>query len=140
MIGLSQSLLQTFDFTSKTSMPKKTIRRSLTMTQEMRDRLALLVSKQPRDTTEADLIREAIRLFLDEQEDIIGSRRHFQKSLQERLDKLESSLAFHLNILLYLIASLKPSVGDELLTNAIIAAKRDGATLLAQIKAVREMK
>ena len=37
-------------------MSKKTVRRSLTMTQEMRDRLALLVSKQPRDTTEADLI------------------------------------------------------------------------------------
>lgn len=121
-------------------MSKKTIRRSITMTQEMRDRLALLVSKQPRDIKEVDLIREAIRLYLDEQEDIIGSRKHFQKSLQERLDKLEASLSFHLNILIYLLAALKPNVGDELLTSAIIAAKRDGATLLAQIKAVREMK
>lgn len=121
-------------------MAKKTVQRSITMTQEMRDRLALLVSKQPRDTKEVDLIREAIRLYLDEQEDIIGSRRHFQKSLQERLDKLETSLAFHLNILLYLVASLKPNGGDELLAHAIIAAKRDGTTLLAQIKAVREMK
>jgi len=43
-------------------MSKKSVQRSITMTQEMRDRLALLVSKQPRDTTEADLIREAIRL------------------------------------------------------------------------------
>jgi hypothetical protein len=74
------------------------------MTQEMRDRLALLVSKQPRDTTEADLIREAIRLYLDNQEDIIGSRKHFQKSLQERLDRLESAFAFHLNVLIYLLA------------------------------------
>jgi len=121
-------------------MAKRTVRRSITMTQEMRDRLTLLVSKQPRDTTEVDLIREAVRLYLDNQEDIIGSRRHFQKSLQERIDKLEASLSFHLNILLYLVAALKPSTGDDLLANSIIAAKRDGTTLLAQIRAVREMK
>ena len=117
-------------------MSKKTVRRSLTMTPEMRDRLMLLVSKHPRDTTEADLIREAIRLYLDTQEDIIGSRKHFQKSLQERLDKLESSIAFQLNILIYLLADSDP----QLIAQAIIASKRDGETLLAQIKAVRDMK
>jgi Arc/MetJ-type ribon-helix-helix transcriptional regulator len=120
-------------------MAKKSVRRSITMTQEMRDRLALLVSKQPRDTTEADIIREAVRLYLDNQEDIIGSRKHFQKSLQERLDKLEAALAFHLNVLIYLLAALEPD-SHELVADAIIAAKRDGNTLLAQIKAVREMK
>lgn len=116
-------------------MPK-TIRRSISMTPEMRDRLAQLVSKQPRDVTEADLIREAIRRYLDEQADLIGSRKHFQKSLQERLDRLESALMFHLNVLLYLLAE-----GDaSRIRKAVIAAKRDGETLLAQIKAVREMK
>lgn len=121
-------------------MTKKSVQRSLTMTQEMRDRLELLVSKQPRDTTEADIIREAIRLYLDNQEDIIGSRKHFQKSLQERLDKLEASLAFHLNVLIYLLATLEPEGSPERIADAIIAARRDGETLLAQIKAVREMK
>lgn len=123
-------------------MSRKSVQRSITMTQEMRDRLALLVSKQPRDTTESDLIREAIRLYLDQQEDIIGSRKHFQKSLQERLDKLEASLAFHLNILIYLLAALDPDPAGstERIADAIIAAKRDGETLFAQIKAVREMK
>jgi predicted DNA-binding protein len=121
-------------------MAKKTVRRSITMTQEMRDRLALLVSKHPRDTTEADLIRESVRLYLDNQEDIIGSRKHFQKSLQERLDKLESALAFHLNVLIYLLAALEPEGSPERIADAIIAARRDGETLLAQIKAVREMK
>jgi predicted DNA-binding protein len=120
-------------------MAKKSVRRSITMTQEMRDRLALLVSKQPRDTTEADVIREAVRLYLDNQEDIIGSRKHFQKSLQERLDRLEAALAFHLNVLIYLLAALEPD-NPELVADAIIAARRDGNTLLAQIKAVREMK
>lgn len=121
-------------------MSNKPVRRSITMTQEMRDRLALLVSKQPRDTTEADLIREAIRLYLDNQEDIIGSRKHFQKSLQERLDRLESALAFHLNVLIYLLAALDAESSPEHIAEAIIAAKRDGNTLLAQINAVREMK
>jgi predicted DNA-binding protein len=121
-------------------MSKKTVRRSITMTQEMRDRLALLVSKQPRDTKEADLIREAVRLYLDHQEDLVGSRKHFQKSLQDRLDRLESMLAFHLNILIYLLASFQSDNSSELITKAIIASKRDGDTLLAQIKAVREMK
>jgi predicted DNA-binding protein len=121
-------------------MMKKTVRRSITMTQEMHDRLALLVSKQPRDTTEADMIREAVRLYLDHQEDIIGSRKHFQKSLQERLDQLESAFAFHLNVLIYLLAALEPEGSPERIAGAIIAARRDGETLLAQIKAVREMK
>jgi len=121
-------------------MSKKSVQRSITMTQEMRDRLALLVSKQPRDTTEADLIREAIRLYLDNQEDIIGSRKHFQKSLQDRLDKLESAFAFHLNVLIYLLAMLEPEGSRERIADAIIAARRDGETLVAQMQAVREMK
>lgn len=121
-------------------MSNKTARRSITMTQEMRDRLALLVSKQKRDTTEADLIREAIRRYLDEQEDLAGSRRHFQKTFQDRLDRLEMALAFHLNVLIYLLAALEPDNSHELIADAIIAARRDGETLLAQMKAVREMK
>ena len=121
-------------------MSKKSVQRSITMTQEMRDRLALLVSKQPRDTTESDLIREAIRLYLDNQEDIIGSRKHFQKSLQDRLDRLESVLAFHLNVLIYLLAALEPENSSEHIAEAIIAARREGETLLAQMHAVREMK
>ena len=121
-------------------MSKKSVQRSITMTQEMRDRLALLVSKQPRDTTEADIIRESIRLYLDNQEDIIGSRKHFQKSLQDRLDRLESAFAFHLNVLIYLLAALEPEGSPERIADAIIAARRDGETLLVQMRAVREMK
>ncbi len=121
-------------------MATKIVRRSITMTQEMRDRLALLVSKQPRDITESDVIREAVRLYLDNQEDIIGSRKHFQKSLQDRLDKLEGAISFHLNILIYLLAALEPEDGADRIAEAIIAARRDGEFLLVQIQAVREMK
>jgi predicted DNA-binding protein/uncharacterized coiled-coil protein SlyX len=121
-------------------MAGRSVRRSLSMTPEMRDRLAQLVSKQPRDVTEADLIREAIRLYLDNQEDIIGSRRHFQRSLQERLDRLEGALAFQLNVLIYLLAALRPEGSAERIAEAILAAGRDGEQLLAQMQAVREMK
>lgn len=117
------------------SLVKKNVQRSITMTQEMRDRLTLLVSKYPRDTTEADLIREAIRMYLDEREDLIGSRKHFQKSLRERVDQLESALAFQLNVLIYLLA-----IDEAHLRDAIIAAKQGGETLLAQMKAVRALK
>ena len=116
-------------------MSKKSVQRSITMTQEMRDRLALLVSKQPRDTTEADLIREAIRRFLDEQEDLVSSRKHFQRSFRERIDQIEEALGFQFNVLIYLLAT-----DEQHLREAIIAARQDGEALQEQIKAVRELK
>lgn len=114
---------------------KKTVRRSITMTQEMRDRLNLLVSKYPRDTTESDLIREAIRMYLDEQEDLISSRKHFQRSLRDRVDSLEVTLTFQLNVLIYLLAT-----DESHLRDAIITAKQNGETLSAQIRAVRDLR
>lgn len=108
------------------------------MTPEMRDLLAQIVAKRDRDTTEASLIREAIRLFLDEQTDMVGSRRHFQKSLQLRLDRLERSLMFQMNIVIYLLIAI---LADEsAIEDAIIAAKKDGAALMQQIEAVRDLK
>ncbi len=116
----------------------KTVKRSISMTPEMRDLLAQIVAKRDRDTTEASLIREAIRLFLDEQTDMVGSRRHFQKSLQLRLDRLERSLLFQMNIVIYLLTDILAD--DSAIEDAIIAAKRDGAALLAQIDAIRDLK
>lgn len=110
------------------------------MTPDMRDLLAQIVSRQPRDVTEAEIIREAIRRYIDEQEDIIGSRKHFQKSLQDRVERLEAALAFHLNVILYLVASLDPDNGGERIAEAILAAQRDGKMLVEQMRAVRELK
>lgn len=119
-------------------MAAKTVKRSISMTPEMHDLLAQIVAKRDRDVTEASLIREAIRQFLDEQTDLVGSRRHFQKSLQLRIDRLESTLIFQMNVLVYLLAAI---LADEsAIDEAIIAAKRDGAALLAQIDAIRDLK
>lgn len=119
-------------------MAAKTVKRSISMTPEMHDLLTQIVAKRDRDVTEASLIREAIRQFLDEQSDLVGSRRHFQKSLQLRIDRLESTLTFQMNVLVYLLAAI---LADEsAIDEAIIAAKRDGAALLAQIDAIRDLK
>jgi hypothetical protein len=118
----------------------KTVRRTISMTSEMHDLLAQVAAKQGRDVKEVDLIRDAIRLYLDEQADISGSRRHFQKSLQERLDNLEHTLTFQTNILIYLLSTVLGDESGSAIEDAIIAANRDGETLLAQIAAVRDLK
>ena len=116
-------------------MSNKSVRRSLSMTPEMADRLKQVVKNKPRDVTEADIIREAIRLYLDGQEDLIGSRRHFQRSFRDRIDGLEASLAFQLNVILFLLTA-----DEDALREAIITARKHGDTLLAQIEAVRNLK
>lgn len=129
-------------------MPSIIVKRSISITQELQDRLQLLVSKRGREYTESDLIREAIRRYLDEQEDIAGSRRHFAKTFQDRIDRLENVLTFHLNVLIYLVAvglsitlraiTKEKLTAAQLIQNAIIAARRDAA-LTAKIAAVRDM-
>ncbi len=71
--------------------------------------------------SEADIIREAIRLYLDGQEDLIGSRRHFQRSFRDRIDGLEASLAFQLNVVLFLLTA-----DEDVLREAIIIARKHG--------------
>ena len=119
-------------------MPQKNIKRSIAMSEEMHALLTQIAAKHGRDITESHLIREAIRQFLDEQVDAVGSRRHFQKSLQLRLDRLEQSLMFQMNIVIYLLNAI---LSDEsAIEDAIIAAKRDGTGLIKQIEAVRDLK
>ena len=105
------------------------------MTPAMAQRLSQIASTKPRNITEADLIREAIRHYLDEQEDLTGSRKHFQRSFRERIDRLEETVTFQLNVLIHLLA-----LDEKTLRDAIITARQDGETLLAQMKAVRELK
>ena len=121
-------------------MSKKSVRMTISMTPEMHDLIMQLKAKQPRPISEAELIRQAIREFLDDQADLIGSRRHFQKSLQERLGALESAHAFHLNILVYLVAALDPDHAGDRIAEAILAARRDGDVLIKQIAAIRKLK
>jgi Arc/MetJ-type ribon-helix-helix transcriptional regulator len=124
------------------------VERSLLLPDEMHNRLQQLLSKQGREVSESDLIREAIRYYLDNQEEMLASRRHFTKTFQDRIDRLELALTFHLNILLHLVAAgfslLLAAVARQkipaqtLIQNAVITARKD-TTLTAQIAAVRDM-
>jgi len=126
----------------------KTARRSVAMTPQMRQRLQQLLEKETRDVTEADLIRQAIREFLDRQEDIAGSRAHFRQTFRTRIDDLESAVDFRIDVLIALVAhglavmlpvftehSITP---DELIQAAIVAAAQNTQTLQEHIRAVRE--
>ncbi len=127
--------------------PTKTVRRSIAMTPAMRARLQQLLARETRDITEADLIRQAIREFLDRQEDLTGSRAHFRKTFRERTDDLEAALTFRLDMLLVLVAqglavmlpafTEQPVTASELIQAAIIAADRHASDLQDQIDAVR---
>ncbi len=126
----------------------KTARRSVAMTPELRARLQQLLAKQGKEVTEADLIRQAIREFLDQQEDIAGSRAHFRKTFQGRIDELQADLFFHLDVLLELLAyglalmlpifTEQPITAAELIQAAIVAARREAETIQAQMDAVRK--
>lgn len=68
-----------------------TNRLSLHVTAAMSDRLdqiALL-----RDEAKAEIVRAALRAYLDEQEDLLSSRKHFTKMFQRRIDYVERLLA-----------------------------------------------
>lgn len=116
------------------------IKRSVWISQEMHELLRQHISKRGRKVNESEVIREAIRHYLDDQNDVVGSQRHFQRSMQARLDQMEFALAFHLNVVVYLLASWSPEDRQRFLEDAIIAAKREGKTLLDQIAAVRDMR
>ncbi len=120
-------------------MAVKNVKRSLNMSEEMHGLLLQITAKRGRDVTESDIIREAIREYLDAQSDLVGSKRHFAKSLQARLARLEVILTFQANVQIYLLSALFESDADEALAEAIIMAKRDGEALLAQIRAVRDL-
>ncbi len=78
-------------FKEDTVSHKKTLhhdhRLSVNITQAMSDRLDHITKL--RSVTKAELIREAVRIFLDQQEDLAGSRKFFTKSFQRRMDHVD---------------------------------------------------
>src|SRR5688572_21845067 len=80
---------------------------TIRMTEAMWSRLQQVVAdrRDPKFTT-TDAVREAIRLFLDNQEDLIGSRKHFGKSLQRSLTLHEQTLLFTLHAILLMLARM----------------------------------
>ena len=137
-----------------------TVQRTIYLSPEMWSYLTQLASKRGRDCNESTLIREAVRAFIDGQSEVIGSRRHFQKSLQERVDQFEervirstertnASVQFYLHILIHLLAfsmahlmthiARKEITAQQIIQRAVIEARREEAVFSAQVQSVREM-
>lgn len=86
-------------------------RLSVNITRQMYDRLNQIAST--RDEAISEIAREAFRVFLDEQEDLIASRKHFTKSFQRRLDHTDWQLSVQLQMLSYLTALFMTMVNQE---------------------------
>jgi len=126
----------------------KTVRRSVAMTPHLRARLQQLIDQQDREITEAEIIRQAIREYLDRQEDITGSKAHFRKTFQVRIDELQDDLEFHLQVIIALLAhglavmlpvfTEQPVTPLELIQAAIVSAQQNADSLRSQIDMVRQ--
>ena len=86
-------------------------RLSVNITRQMYDRLNQIAST--RDEAISEIAREAFRVFLDDQEDLIASRKHFTKSFQRRLDHTDWQLSVQLQMLSYLTALFMTMVNQE---------------------------
>lgn len=120
-------------------MAKPSIRRSITLTAEMRAQLTQILSGRSPEVTEVDLIREAIRHYIDQQTDVIGSRRHFYKSMKARMDQIEANLGFQMHIVTALITFLMEDDQGKAINEAIVYARRNRDILDARIAAVRDL-
>jgi predicted DNA-binding protein len=72
---------------SDNSKSQFTNRLTVHITGAMDVRLEQIASQ--RDEPKAEVVRAALRAYLDEQEDLIGSRKHFTKMFQRRVDYVE---------------------------------------------------
>ncbi len=126
----------------------KTVRRSVAMTPQLRARLQQLIDQQDKEITEAELIRQAIREYLDRQEGITGSKTHFRKVFRDRIDELQDDLEFRLYVIIALLAhglavmlpvfTEQPITPTELIEAAIVSAAQEAQTVKQQIDTVRE--
>jgi len=90
-------------------------RLSCPITSAMRDRLDQVARQL--DQPKAEIVRTALRDYLDGQVDLIGSRKHFTKAFQSRIDYLDWLHIVTLKLLLrtfsILLSTTLESVFDE---------------------------
>lgn len=86
-------------------------RLSVNITRPMYDRLAQVA--RARDEAISEIARQAFRAFLDDQEDLIASRKHFTRSFQRRLDHTDWQLSIVLRMLGHLSSVVMTMVLKE---------------------------
>jgi len=114
------------------------------ITDAMDDRLEQVA--RGRDEAKAEVVRAALRAFLDEQEDVIGSRKHFTKAFGRRIDHVETLLmmliSLDLDIKHMLVERLKKEAVDlgELLEDAVRTALNTGDTINQMVEVIAAQK
>lgn len=98
-------------------------RLSVQITEAMDARLEQIA--RSRDEAKAEVVRAALRAYLDEQEDLIGSRKHFTKAFGRRVDHLERLMSVVLSVNLKTLHMLserlqkQPIQFEDLLRDAV---------------------
>ncbi len=106
-----------------------TNRLTVHITGAMDDRLEQIANQ--RDEPKAEVVRTALRVYLDEQEDLIGSRKHFSKAFQRRMDYQEWMLVVLLQLVSHSFGMLLSEISHQpfdsglLLEYALKQAKTD---------------
>lgn len=137
-----------------------TVQRTIYMTPEMWRCIEQLAQSGGHERNENVLMREALRFYIDNQSEVIGSRRHFQKSFQERIASLETDLSkasaqntrlllFYMHIIVQMLAfslahllyhvTKNQITPQQLIQRAVIDARKEEALLSEQIQIVRDM-
>ena len=62
---------------------------------ELQRKLEQIRDQRGPKVTVPDIVREAIRLYIDNEEEIIGSRRHFQRGLRENIDTVKDEILWN---------------------------------------------
>jgi hypothetical protein len=122
---------------------------SLRMSVSTKAKLDQILDSRPRSVAMNDLLLEAIDLYIDQQDDMLGSRQHFNRTLQARLNSLETHLTQMMMLIMFMMAN-----GFALITQGDISGKRpqqaansgfyiksgvqDGQKLAEQLRAIQQ--
>jgi predicted DNA-binding protein len=90
-------------------------RLSANITQAMFDRVEHIARRK--QVPKSEVVREAVRYYLDSQEDLAGSRKHFTRSFQRRMDVVDYELELIILLLAFLTGTiLEKQLPDKKLT------------------------
>ncbi len=114
-------------------------RLSVQITDAMDDRLEQVA--RGRDEAKAEVVRAALRAFLDEQEDMIGSRKHFTKAFGRRIDQVERVVAIGIWLNLQTLQMLTERLHKETVdvSNLLANSVGQGVELQAWIEELIEI-
>ncbi len=71
---------------------KKTVRAQFWLTPELDKRLEQVLATHERGYTRAELIRDALRRYLDQETEVLGSKAHQVKTFQKHVETLQTQL------------------------------------------------